>query len=96
MILACRNESRAQEAVDKIKRESHNNNILYKLVDLSSFSSVRKFAADINTTEQRLDILVNNAGAASLGNKKTEDGLPMVIQINYFSHFLLTNLLLGK
>lgn len=70
--------------------------MVYKLVDLASFKSVRQFAADINATEKHLDILVNNAGAGALGDKLTEDGLPIVIQVNYFSHFLLTNLLLGK
>lgn len=96
MILACRDESKAIEAVNKIKSETHNSDVIYKLVDLSSFKSVRQFAAEIKDTEERLDILVNNAGAGGLGNKMTEDGLPIVIQINYFSHFLLTNLLLGK
>lgn len=69
---------------------------MYKLLDLSSFKSVRDFAADINSTEDRLDILVNNAGAGGLGSKITSDGLPIVLQINYFSHFLLTNLLFGE
>lgn len=96
VILACRDEGKAREAVNKIKNETHNPDVLYKLVDLSSFKSVRQFAADVKNTEDRLDILVNNAGAGGLGEKITEDGLPIVIQINYFSHFLLTNLLLGK
>lgn len=96
VILGCRDESKAAEAVKKIKNETHNTDIIYKLLDLSSFKSVRQFAADINTTEERLDILVNNAGAGGLGDKLTEDGLPIVIQINYFSHFLLTNLLSGR
>lgn len=96
VILACRDESKAAEAVNKIKTETHNTDVIYKLVDLSSFKSVKEFAANINATEERLDILVNNAGAGGLGDKLTEDGLPIVIQINYFSHFLLTNLLLGK
>lgn len=95
MILACRDENRAKEAVNKIRNETHNNDVVYKLIDLSSFKSVREFAAEVNATENRLDILVNNAGAGALGQKVTEDGLPIVIQINYFSHFLLTNLLLG-
>lgn len=97
VILACRDETRAREARDRIIRETHNTNIHYSLVDLSSFKSVRKFAEKINTTEDRLDILVNNAGAGGrIGEKVTEDGLPLIIQINYFSHFLLTNLLLGR
>lgn len=96
VILACRDESKAKEAVNKIKNETHNTDVIYKLVDLSSFKSVRQFAEHVNANEERLDILVNNAGAGGLGDKITEDGLPIVMQINYFSHFLLTNLLLGE
>lgn len=96
VILACRDESKAKEAVNKIRTETHNTDVVYKLLDLSSFKSVRQFAENVNASEERLDILVNNAGAGGLGDKITEDGLPIVMQINYFSHFLLTNLLLGK
>lgn len=59
-----------------------------------SFDSVRTFAEEIIASEDRLDILVNNAGTG-VGRKLTENGIPIGLQINYFSHFLLTNLLLG-
>lgn len=96
VILACRNEDRALEAVENIKNETHNNNVQYKIVNFGSFKSVRKFAKEILATEDRLDILVNNAGAAGMGPRLTEDGIPLVFQINYLSHFLLTHLLIGK
>lgn len=63
---------------------------------MASFDSVREFAKDINETEDRLDILVNNAGAGGIGDKKTPDGQVLVMQVNYFSSFLLTHLLLGN
>uniref|UniRef100_A0A6P7G5Q8 Retinol dehydrogenase 11-like isoform X1 n=1 Tax=Diabrotica virgifera virgifera TaxID=50390 RepID=A0A6P7G5Q8_DIAVI len=94
VILACRDEVKAKEAVDTIITETHNKNVVYRLVDLTSFNSVRRFANDINSNEDRLDILVNNAGAGRLGNKETEDGISIVMQTNYFSHFLLTYLLI--
>lgn len=96
VILACRDESKAQEAVQNIKRETHNNNVHYKLVNFSSFKSIKEFAKDVNATQERLDILVNNAGVGSLREKVSEDGIPLVLQINYLSHFLLTNLLKGN
>lgn len=79
-----------------IKQETHNKNIHSKLVNLSSFESVREFAKDITANEDRLDILVNNAGVAVSRPKLTKDGIPMVFQTNYLSHFLLTNLLIGS
>lgn len=96
LILACRNEKKVKEAIRKIKDQTNNTKVIYKILDLSSFNSVRKFAADIKATENRLDILVNNAGTGAIPNELTEDGLPPTMQINYVSHFLLTNLLFGK
>lgn len=63
---------------------------------MASFDSVREFAKNINETEERLDILVNNAGAGGIGDKKTKDGQVFIMQVNYFSSFLLTHLLLGR
>jgi len=57
---------------------------------------VRKFADEILQSESRLDVLVNNAGCAGMEKELTEDGLEYQMQSNYFGHFLLTNLLLGK
>jgi retinol dehydrogenase-12 len=62
VILACRDEKRANKARDEIIKLSGNNNVIVELVDLSSFESIRAFAQRINQNEQRLDILVNNAG----------------------------------
>jgi NAD(P)-dependent dehydrogenase (short-subunit alcohol dehydrogenase family) len=67
-----------------------------KLVNFASFDSVRAFAKDVNASEERLDILVNNAGAGGIGDKKSKDGLVLLMQVNYFASFLLTNLLIGE
>lgn len=65
-------------------------------MDLSSFENVRKFAKNIIANEKKLDVLINNAGIAVNGNKKTEDGLEIGVQVNHYGHFLLTNLLIGN
>ena len=64
-------------------------------LDLASFQSVREFADEINKEVGRVDILINNAGCGGYVGK-TKDGLDSVFQVNYLSHFLLTNLLLDK
>ena len=95
VILACRDEQRATDAAKDIIAETGSDKVLVRIVDLSSFESVRAFAKLINETEERLDILVNNAGLG--GNYRlTEDGYESVFQVNYLSHFLLTLLLLDK
>jgi len=80
---------------DEIITKSGNKDIIVKELNLASFKSVRKFAADILENESRLDILINNAGCAGLDKTLTEDGLEYQMQSNHFGHFLLTNLLLG-
>lgn len=95
VILACRDEKRATDAAKDIIAETGSDKVLVRIVDLSSFKSVRAFAKLINETEERLDILVNNAGLLR-SYMLTEDGYESVFQVNYLSHFLLTLLLLDK
>ncbi|KAH1016587.1 hypothetical protein HUJ04_007783 [Dendroctonus ponderosae] len=95
VILACRDPARGEDAAKKIIQATDNKNVEFKLLDLSSFKSIRQFASDIIATEERLDILVNNAGLGSTADKTTEDGLLLIMQVNYFGPFLLTNLLLN-
>ena len=65
-------------------------------LDLSSFASIEKFAANFEAEHGKLDILMNNAGVMALPTKElTQDGLEKQMGINHFGHFLLTNLLLG-
>lgn len=96
VILACRNEYKADNAQKKITKLTKNPNVLYKLIDMTSLASVRAFAKDINETEERIDILINNAGAGGLNNHVTNDGLQITLQVNHISGFLLTHLLLDK
>uniref|UniRef100_A0A6P7GDE4 Retinol dehydrogenase 11-like isoform X1 n=1 Tax=Diabrotica virgifera virgifera TaxID=50390 RepID=A0A6P7GDE4_DIAVI len=91
VILADRKE--AAKAKAKIIAITNNSNIETKILDLTSLQSVRKFAKEINSTEERLDILINNARVLSNGNKHTDDGLHSTMQVNHFGPFLLTHLL---
>ena len=61
VILACRDEKRANEAKNYIISASGNTNVVVELVDLASFESIKKFSERINQNEKRIDILVNNA-----------------------------------
>lgn len=95
MILACRNEEKATKAAKDIIAESGSDKVLVRILDLSSFESVRAFAKLFIETEERLDILVNNAGLAG-SYQVTKDGYESIFQVNYLSHFLLTLLLMEK
>ena len=82
------------EILDEIIRETGNEKVLVKGLDLSSFKSVRDFATDIIATESRLDVLINNAGyAESFKSAKSADDIEMTMATNHYGPFLLTNLL---
>ncbi|XP_060929037.1 dehydrogenase/reductase SDR family member 13b.1 [Limanda limanda] len=94
VILACRNQEKAEAAAFDIRRESGNNQVVFMQLDLASLQSVRSFAQTFLKTEPRLDILINNAGVISQG--RTEDGFGLAFGVNHLGHFLLTNLLLER
>ncbi|XP_060526692.1 dehydrogenase/reductase SDR family member 13-like [Cylas formicarius] len=96
VILACRNQEKADIAREEIVQRTQNTNVEVKIVDFSSLASVEKCAKDISDSEARVDILVNNAGVGGTRNKSTDDGLQILMQINYFGPFLFTILLLDR
>lgn len=76
-------------------RESGNEKILIKKLDLSSQQSIREFAADILASETRIDVLIHNSGCASTSVKKQSiDGIEMTMATNHYGPFLLTHLLI--
>ncbi len=64
-------------------------------LDLTSFASVRKFAAAFSEQFKALDLLLLNAGVMGVYNN-TADGLEPTGQVNHLSQFLLTKLLLPR
>ncbi|XP_028820481.1 retinol dehydrogenase 12-like [Denticeps clupeoides] len=94
VILACRDQKRAEAAVSDIRRESGSSEVVYMHLDLASLQSVRSFAETFLKTEPRLDILINNAGLVVEGT--TKDGMGMIFGVNHLGHFLLTLLLLDR
>ena len=49
-----------------ISERSGNSRVLYYILDLADFTSIREFAKQVLEKETRLDILINNAGTLSL------------------------------
>nr|WP_121807535.1 oxidoreductase [Nocardioides mangrovicus]RLV48029.1 SDR family NAD(P)-dependent oxidoreductase [Nocardioides mangrovicus] len=62
-------------------------------LDLADLSSVRSFAAGIDTD---VGVLVNNAGIMMVPQGRTADGFERHIGTNHLGHFALTNLLLPQ
>jgi NAD(P)-dependent dehydrogenase (short-subunit alcohol dehydrogenase family) len=64
--------------------------------DLTSLDSVRSLAAKLLENNAPLHVLINNAGLILGSRTVTKDGFETTFQVNYLSHFLLTNLVLER
>jgi NAD(P)-dependent dehydrogenase (short-subunit alcohol dehydrogenase family) len=62
-------------------------------VDLSSFSSVRAAAREINRTGGHVDALLNVAATFTPRYQRTAEGFELMLATNHLGPFLLTNLL---
>ncbi|XP_070616537.1 WW domain-containing oxidoreductase isoform X9 [Erythrolamprus reginae] len=93
VILACRNTSRADEAVRQILKEWHKAKVEAISLDLASLKSVWEFAETFKSKNLPLHVLVCNAGVFGLPWQLTEDGLERTFQVNYLGHFYLIQLL---
>eukprot|EP00731_Ephydatia_muelleri_P016736 Em0009g1160a len=96
VIIACRSEQRATEALHRMREEvtrespAKQINVEYMQLDLGSFESTKKFVSDFKGKGLRLHILINNAGIMAVPFGKTADGYEMHFQVNHLSHFLMT------
>ena len=94
VILACRSASKAEAARQELLKAAPDAEILFRPLDLSSFDSIRNFAAIIEKDFPVVDVLINNAGVMPFEQQYTQEGFDMQFGVNYLGHFLLTHLLL--
>jgi NAD(P)-dependent dehydrogenase (short-subunit alcohol dehydrogenase family) len=94
VIIAGRNQRKAEETVSWIQSETGNNNVRYLLADYADLGQVREMARAFKERTSRLDVLVNNAGGFFNSRRGTPYGVEMTLLINHLAPFLLTNLLL--
>jgi NAD(P)-dependent dehydrogenase (short-subunit alcohol dehydrogenase family) len=90
VILHGRSLERGRNVQEDILRKTGNNSLQFFLADLSSLRQVRKLAADIQGSYNRLHVLINNAGTYQPERKLTEDGLETTFAVNFLAPFLLT------
>ena len=95
LVLLGRDQRKIDAAVDEVKRRA---GVVAApdswLCDFGLQGQIRKLAADVLATYDRLDVLVNNAGLATRRREVTEDGIERTFAVNHLGPFLLTNLLL--
>uniref|UniRef100_A0A1B0BJB4 Retinol dehydrogenase 14 n=1 Tax=Glossina palpalis gambiensis TaxID=67801 RepID=A0A1B0BJB4_9MUSC len=96
IIMACRNLETANAVRDEIIKESGNDNVVVRKLDLGSQKSIREFAAEILRNEQKIDVLIHNAGMAlAFRGQTSEDGIELTMATNHYGPFLLTHLLIS-
>ncbi len=97
VILACRDETKAKNAIETLQNENKDatGSLEFIRLDLCDFSSVVQFAEQFKKKNLPLNLLVNNAGIQIPG-ALTKDGIEINFQTNHLSHYLLTRLLFDK
>jgi NAD(P)-dependent dehydrogenase (short-subunit alcohol dehydrogenase family) len=96
VILHGRDIERGEALVAEIEEQGTGSARFYP-ADFNRLADVRELAESIKNDYDRLDLLVNNAGIAYSETGERElsaDGNEMHLQVNYLSHFLLTEQLL--
>lgn len=100
IFIGAHNLTKGREAAKSIQ-DLTGSSVIALPVDFTSFASVRSFANQISTTlhilsagAPELHFLFNIAGIGFDPQWKTIDGFDTMFQVDYLSHFLLTQLLL--
>ncbi|XP_065083488.1 retinol dehydrogenase 12-like isoform X1 [Ochlerotatus camptorhynchus] len=96
VIMACRNMEKASQAIATIRQKTSKGEMIPLELDLASFESINKFAAEIKATYPRFDCLINNAGLAMQTPQYTKENYEVHFGVNHLGHFLLVDLLKGN
>jgi retinol dehydrogenase-14 len=96
VVMVGRDPERTAAAVAAVKARSGAAEVSHHLCDFSSQASIRRLAAEVLATHDRLDVLVNNAGGVNKRRGVTVDGIETTFAVNHLGYFLLTNLLLDR
>ena len=94
--MACRSLDSANQVRDEIIKETGNQNIFVKHLDLASVDSIINFAKQFKKEESKLDVLINNAGLWTKTKKLTDINVEQTFAVNVLGHQLLTQLLLDE
>jgi len=93
VILACRNQTRAEEALQKLEALTGKKIFEILIVDVGDLGSCRKAAENLNT---KIDGVILNAGGGggTEPTKITQDGVMHILGINVLGHVLFTDLMI--
>ncbi|OGB91647.1 MAG: retinol dehydrogenase, partial [candidate division NC10 bacterium RBG_16_65_8] len=84
VVLACRDEAKAERAVKEIATATGNPNVRYEVVDVSRRSSVASLA---ERWQGPLHVLVNNAAVTPRRRQETPEGIELQFATNVLGYF---------
>ena len=95
IIFFARNDKKSSQLNDLLKQRY---NVLgrYYICDFSDLNTVKKATEELIKDTKKIDCIINNAGKVYFSYDKTKDGIERSFQINYLSHFYITEKLLEK
>ncbi len=94
VVLACRSSQNADRARASILAVTPRATVESEVLDVSSLSSVRSFAAAMQRRFATLDLLINNAGIMATPRQSSPDGFELQFATNHLGHFALTGLMM--
>ena len=89
VVLACRDEAKAGQAVTEIQRATGNPHVRYELVDVARQTSIE---ALVNRWRGPLHVLINNAAASPRQRQETPEGIEVQFATNVLGYFWLIQL----
>ncbi|KAG0376785.1 hypothetical protein BGX24_007228 [Mortierella sp. AD032] len=106
VFLACRSKERAQDAIERVRREAKemfpmrfaitDPKMDFLELDLSDMNKSREAAQEFLKKGLPLHILVNNSGILGVPLQLTVDGIEMEFAVNHMGHFVFTLALLDR
>jgi NAD(P)-dependent dehydrogenase (short-subunit alcohol dehydrogenase family) len=97
VILACRNPSRGEAALEDIRAQTGNSAVELMIVDMSLQSSIKQFADTFQSKYKSLDVLIHNAAIFDITQKEkmiTGEGVESIWATNHIGPVQLSDLLM--
>jgi NAD(P)-dependent dehydrogenase (short-subunit alcohol dehydrogenase family) len=91
--ITARDLAKGRHVVEEIRTATGNDAVDVMELELSSPSSVRRFAQEYLARRTVLHVLINNAGVMACPLARTPEGWEIQFATNHLGHFLLTGLL---
>jgi len=84
VVLVVRSENKAKNAINNIREETGNQNVTYKIVDLSNKNEIFQFASE---WDKPLHVLVNNAATTPRSRRENKNGIELQFATNVLGYF---------